>query len=369
MKLFSSFVKELKIASRGFYFYIDIFMAVLILAVFLFVVPDDFENKTDEYLYLDMPEDASEIYLETIQEETIDGKAESVTLEIKDQDKEVELYTTDSKEIFILNSQEDARYMAEEEQEISAVIAMNDEGTFDYTYYLQGYESDKYKNLLEIFHVEPNENVQEFVDNQEVRALSTNVETLSDKESILPTVLVFNGALMGLFIIAAYIFLDKQEGVIKAYAVSPSPVWQYLLSKVGVLMVTTLVSSYLVVIPLMRLQPDYLLMLVLLVTTAFFASSLGLLIASFYSNIMQAFGALYIVMMLMIVPSVAFFIPSWSPAWISFIPSYPMMEGFRSILLGNNDWPYVLTVSGIFLVVGSAIFALSNYRYKKTLIG
>lgn len=174
---------------------------------------------------------------------------------------------------------------------------------------------------------------------------------------------------MGLFIIAAYIFLDKQEGVIKAYAVSPSPVWQYLLSKVGVLMVTTLVSSYLVVIPLMRLQPDYLLMLVLLVTTAFFASSLGLLIASFYSNIMQAFGALYIVMMLMIVPSVAFFIPSWSPAWISFIPSYPMMEGFRSILLGNNDWPYVLTVSGIFLVVGSAIFALSNYRYKKTLIG
>lgn len=369
MKLFSSFVKELKIASRGFYFYIEIFMAVLILAVFLFVVPDDFENKTDEYLYLDMPEDASEIYLETIQEETIDGKAAGVTLEIKDQDKEVELYTTDSKEIFILNSQEDARYMAEEEQEISAVIAMNDEGTFDYTYYLQGYESDKYKNLLEIFHVEPNENVQEFVDNQEVRALSTNVETLSDKESILPTVLVFNGALMGLFIIAAYIFLDKQEGVIKAYAVSPSPVWQYLLSKVGVLMVTTLVSSYLVVIPLMRLQPDYLLMLVLLVTTAFFASSLGLLIASFYSNIMQAFGALYIVMMLMIVPSVAFFIPSWSPAWISFIPSYPMMEGFRSILLGNNDWPYVLTVSGIFLVVGSAIFALSNYRYKKTLIG
>ena len=36
---------------------------------------------------------------------------------------------------------------------------------------------------------------------------------------------------MGFFIIAAYIFLDKKEGVIKAYAVTPSPVWKYLLSK------------------------------------------------------------------------------------------------------------------------------------------
>ncbi|SFC01170.1 ABC-type multidrug transport system, permease component [Alkalibacterium subtropicum] len=369
MKLFSSFLKELKIASRGFYFYIEIFMALLILAIFLFAVPDSFNTTTTEYIYLDMPDEASEGYLEALQDEMTDDQVEDVTLTIDDQEKVAVLYTTEETEIYILNSQEDARAIAEEEQEVSAVIALDDENNLDYTYYLQGYESDKYKNLLKILNVDSTVNVEEIIENQDVRALSTNIEALSDRESILPTVLVFNGALMGLFIIAAYIFLDRQEGVIKAYAVTPSPVWQYLMSKIGVLLLTTIVSSYLVIIPLMQLQPDYLLMLVLLVTTAFFASSLGLLIASFYSNIMQSFGVLYVVMMLMILPSIAFFIPSWSPAWISFIPSYPMMEGFRSILLGNNDWPYILTVSGVFLLTGSALFALSNYRYKKTLLG
>src|SRR5690625_7576519 len=99
MKLFSSFVKELKIASRGFYFYIEIFMAVLILAIFLFVVPDNFSNKTSEYLYLDMSAEASDIYLESILDETVYDKAEKVKVEIDKKDKDALLYTTEDKEI------------------------------------------------------------------------------------------------------------------------------------------------------------------------------------------------------------------------------------------------------------------------------
>ncbi len=369
MKLFSSFVKELKIASRGFYFYIEIFMAVLILAIFLLVVPNNFTSKAKEYLYLDMPAEASDVYLGAIKDETIDGKAEKVKIKIDKKEKDALLFTTDTKEIYILNSKEDLIYMADKERKVAATIKMDSNNSLSYEYYLQGYESDKYKDLLKILHVESNESIEMAVDSQDVRPLSTNYEFLSDRENMLPSVLVFNGALMGLFIIAAYIFLDRQEGVIKAYALTPSPVWKYLMSKVGVIMVTSVVSSFIVIIPIMGLRPDYLLLLVLLVTTGFFASSLGLLIASFYNNIMQAFGALYTIIMLMIIPNIAYFMPSWNPSWISLIPSYQMLEGFKSILLGNADILYISTISGGFLIIGIALFGLSNYRYKKTLVG
>ena len=369
MKLFSSFVKELKIASRGFYFYIEIFMAVLILVVFLFAVPDNFNNKTAEYLYLDMPAQASEVYLQAIKDETIDGKAEKVTIKMDKKEKEASLYTLDNKEIYILNSKEDLVYMADKERKVAAVINMDESYNVNYEYYIQGYESDKFKDLLKILHVESTETLEMTMDNQDVRPLSTNYQSLSDRENMIPSVLVFNGALMGLFIIAAYIFLDRQEGVIKAYAVTPSPVWQYLMSKVSLIMVTSIVSSFIVLIPIMKSRPDYLLLLVLLVTTAFFASSLGLLIASFYDNIMQAFGALYLFMMLMIIPNIAYFMPSWNPSWVRLIPTYPMLEGFKSVLLGNGDWQYILTISGGFLIAGMVLFVLSNYRYKKTLVG
>ena len=118
MKLFSSFVKELKIASRGFYFYIEIFMAVLILAIFLFVVPDNFNYKSAEYLYLDMPAQASDIYLEAILEETIDGKAEKVKIKMDKKEKDASLYSIDGKHIYILNNREDIEYMADKERKI-----------------------------------------------------------------------------------------------------------------------------------------------------------------------------------------------------------------------------------------------------------
>ena len=205
MKFFSSFVKELKIASRGFYFYIEIFMAVLILAIFIFAVPENFNTKSAEYLYLDMPEEVRISYLEAINDETLDGNAEAVTVEIDDNEKNATLYTTEDKEIYILESQKDTIYMAEEEQKVAAVIGLDDENQPSYTYYLQGYESDKYKNLLKILNIESTDNLQSDVLNQEVKSLSTNTERLSDRENMLPSVLVFNGALMGLFIIAVYI--------------------------------------------------------------------------------------------------------------------------------------------------------------------
>lgn len=369
MKLFSSFVKELKLASRGFYFYIEILVAALILVVFLFFVPDNFNNKTIEYIYLDMPIEASDAYLEAISDEQSDVQVEKVKLSIDKEEKEASLYRTEEKEIYILNSREDAIYMADVEREVAAVINMDEDYAFTYDYYLQGYESDKYKDLLKILHVESSEIIEKAVDNQDVRPLSTDFESFSDRENMMPSVLVFNGALMGLFIIAAYIFLDRQEGVIKAFAVTPSPVWQYLMSKIGVIMVTSIVSSLLVIMPIMKSRPDYLLLLALLVTSGFFSSSLGLLIASFYQNIMQAFGAIYAFMMLMIIPNISFFMPSWNPSWVKFIPSYYMLEGFKSVLLGSNDWQYVLTISGGFLIAGLIIFAVSNVRYKKTLIG
>ncbi|MGO1470187.1 MAG: hypothetical protein ACTHW2_09220, partial [Tissierella sp.] len=218
MKLFSSFIKELKIASRGFYFYIEIFMALLILAIFLFVVPDNFDNKTSEYIYLDMPSEASDIYLDSILDETVDGKYRDVEVKIDKKEKDALLYTTEDKEIYILNNRKDVIYMAEEEREVAAIINMDENYKFNYEYYLQGYESDKYKNLLKILHVESNETIENTMDTQEVRPLSTNYNSLSDRENMIPSVLIFNGSLMGLFIIAAYIFLDKEEGVIKAHA-------------------------------------------------------------------------------------------------------------------------------------------------------
>ena len=54
MKLLSSYLKEMKIASRGFYFYIEILIAILALAIVLFAVKENPESKAKEFAFYDM---------------------------------------------------------------------------------------------------------------------------------------------------------------------------------------------------------------------------------------------------------------------------------------------------------------------------
>jgi len=192
------------------------------------------------------------------------------------------------------------------------------------------------------------------------------METLNNRENLVPVFLVFAGSLMGFFIVLAYIFYDKAEGVIRAFAVTPSSMWKYLISKVFVLLTIVIVSSSIITIPVMGGKPNYLLFYIFLIITTFAMASLGLLVASFFDNISKSFGAMYAIMVALIVPAFSYYIPSFDPLWLRFFPSYPMLQGFKEILL-RGDTGYVLTYSFVFLAGGLALFVLANIRFKKTL--
>ena len=367
MKLWHSFVKELVLASRSFYFYIELGMAGVFLFLLIFVIPEQFDSKSDEYIYWDVPEAARESLIAQSLEADEDGVAENVELELGDELVPVVLYTTETQNFYVLEDRETAVNIADQERAFAAIIHMDEQGEFNYTYYMQGYETERLRNTYLVFHNEDMDTLSAVFDAQEVRALQTEHVLLTDKENVIPSFLTFNGSLMGLFIIASYIFLDKKEGVIKAYAVTASSVWQYLMSKVGIIMLTSTVTSLLIVIPIMGLRPNYPLMLLFLLTTGFAASALGLVLTSYYDNIQQAFGTLYILIIALMLPTIAYFIPSWNPTWLTFFPTYPMLEGFKEILLTNTDVSYVLIASLGFLVAGIVLFVFANVRFKKTL--
>jgi len=56
MKLLSNYLKEMKIAARGFYFYIEIGMAVILLAILLLVVSETSTSSSKQFVYNDMPQ-------------------------------------------------------------------------------------------------------------------------------------------------------------------------------------------------------------------------------------------------------------------------------------------------------------------------
>jgi ABC-2 type transport system permease protein len=364
MKLWHSFVKEILLATRSFYFYIEIAMAGLFLFLLLFVVPENFDTKTDEYLFFDGPIAAFELFEEELLREDEDHQSEIVKIEWEDEVSQATLYESEGRRSYLLDDLDKTISIADKERVFAAVMHINESGDVRYSYYLQGYESERLRNSYAVFNNEPTDVLIDAFDAQEVRILHENQILLSDRQNILPSFLTFNGSLMGMFLLAAYIFLDKKEGVITAYAVTTSPVWQYLLSKAGMVTFTSMITSFIITVPVMGRQPNYLAMFIFLLTTGFAASALGLLLSSYYDDLMQAFGAIFIIVVGMMLPNFAYFIPTWDLKWIQYIPSYAILEGFKEILLINGDVAFVMYTSAGFLIAGLLLFFFANSRFR-----
>ncbi len=393
MKLLSSYFKEMKIAARGFYFYIEIVISVIILAILLFAINEKPISRNKEFIYYDMPQKVVDAMIEKdIKEgksklaEPTEFNMKAVEFEITNEDtgeitpysfeKETltlttyENYNTKTGEldttVYVAENEDNMIRLAYTEKKIGASIIMSDTGEFSYKYYIQGFETQRLRDLYLVIHNETPAVLEQAVDNQVVRKLDS-VEILNNKQNMVPVFVVFMGTLMGFFIVMAYIFLDKTEGVIRAFAVTPSSVWKYLFSKTMIIMTTVILSSSIITIPVMGAQPNYLLFYLLLIISTFAFASLGLLVASFFDSISKSFGVLYLTMIALMVPAFSYFVPGFDPVWLRFFPTYPLLQGFKEILMVNTDVGYVLTYSAVFLASGLILFMLANLRFKKTL--
>jgi hypothetical protein len=382
----------MKIAARGFYFYIEIAMAIILLVILLFI-SETSTSSSKQFVYNDMPEKIAE-YLKDKSIEDGDARLAGFTefelkpaeFEITNQEtgettaydfndeKIIELETIEmldsstgerDETVYYVETEEDMIRLAYGESEIGATVAMDPHGKVSYKYYLQGYETDRLESLLYISHSESPGVVDAKKDRQVVRTLGA-AETLNNRENLVPIFLTYMGALMGFFIVLAYIFYDKAEGVIRAFAVTPSSMWKYLISKIFVILTTVVVSSSIIAIPVMGGQPNYLLFYIFLIVTTFAIASLGLLVASYFDSISKSFGIMYAIMIALMIPAFSYYIPSFDPLWLRFFPTYPILQGFKEILL-NGDPGYVLTYSFAFLAGGLLLFVLADIRFKKTL--
>ena len=393
MKLLSNYLKEMKIAARGFYFYIEIAMAIILLAILLLAVSETSTSNRKQFIYNDMPQkiaeylkdrsiekgearlaDSTEFKLKPAEFEITNQETSETTVYDFDDEKIVELETIEmldsstgelDETVYYVETEADMIRLAYSESEMGVTVAMNPYGKVSNKYYLQGYETDRLKSLLYILQNESRDVVNAKKDKQVVRTLEVT-ETLNNRENLVPIFIAYMGSLMGFFIVMAYIFYDKAEGVIRAFAVTPSSIWKYLISKIFVILTTVAVSSSIITIPVMGGQPNYLLFYPFLIITTFAIASLGLLVASFFDNISKAFGVMYAIMISLMIPVFSYFIPSFDPLWLRFFPSYPLLQGFKEIML-NGDAGYVLTYSLVFLAGGLVLFILADIRFKKTL--
>jgi hypothetical protein len=333
----------MKISFKSIYIYFEIIIAFIFIAILLFVVPENFSFNNKIYIHIDVPGNSTAIADALIEGENKDS-------------------------IVFVDSFNEIKPNLEKDRNSVGLNISHSDNKIVYEFILQGYENQKFRNILQkSFTSSIASKLPGYKKVTNTITIAGGKEKLSDRLNMLPVFLVFNSSLMGLFIIAAYIFMDKDEGTIKAFVVTPARVWEYLLSKVGVMLVMGLITGLITTVFIAGTKVHYLHLILLLVVTNAFGSCLGLYIASFYDSFMKSIGVMYIVVIVLTFSTISYYMPAFSPIIIKLLPSYPMLFAFRETLLAEPKLAYIYGNIVLFCILALIFFLLANRRFKKTL--
>jgi len=342
MKLWYSFLKDLRLSFKSYYIYLELLIALLFVAVVMFVVPENLERTMTAYARSDDPRISVAWLDEALREDGLVVKP--------------------------VASDDELRASLERDRSgIGIRVGVSgDKPRIEFV--LQGYENERLRNMLRTS-VETSfaRAMPGFRDSTTVTTLEADPEILSDRMTMLPLFLAMNAGFMGLFIVAAYIFLDKAEGTIKAFAVTPAKVWHYLAGKLGVIMVTGFLTAFISTALVAGNKAHYLHLAPLLAATNAFGTALGLFIASFFDDMTSALGWLFTSIIVLGMAGVSYYMPAFSPLAIRLLPSYPMLFAFRELFLRSPNLGYVYANVGGFTAGAVLLFLLAERRIRRSL--
>ncbi|MGB9839647.1 ABC transporter permease [Thermovenabulum sp.] len=340
--------KDLKIAYRNFFFLIVVATALLFAALTNYVFPQKINIEPKVFYY-------------------IEDKSSS----LQAVNRVIEKAKLQNNKIFEVNSIKELEEKMNRDFNSLGIIIKNPSKKPEIEFIFQGHENQKIRNaLLLSFKQEILKNMN--ISMPEVLTETLNkyrvVEEIPFNKMMIPAFIVMESILLGYFLIAALIFMEKEEGTIKALFVAPAKITEYLFSKIILMVILGIISCLILTLLTMGNTVNYFWLMIYLVLGSIAAALLGLILASFFDNISQASVWIIAVSVLFSLPFLSYFYPSFTPNLVKVIPTYYLLFTAKEIIFPTGNSGIVYTgIMGlvIFNIIG---FILTAKLYKKYLL-
>lgn len=343
MKRFASlFIQDFTVTIRSGFHYALIGLAALFIILIHFVIPEKI-NITPNEVFFDNTE----------------GKVFENLLMQGGADEEL-----------FYDNEEDLRQAVNKNRGSIGIVAVGSRGEYVFDIITGGKIAKKTQNLI----IAAMESLTAEV-NGEDAAAGINYEFLRESslpvpfnKDFIPVFITFEVAMMGFILIAVLVFEEKQEGSIRAYRISPSGTLQYMLSKTAVLTIMGLLYGFFSTVLIVGFRADYTVLLLIVLLASILMNLLGLGLSVFFRNISEFLVVSVTTLTLIQLPVISYFNPAFSPGYLRWIPSYPVMFGVREALFStgkeNFPWPTIF----ILLIEIAAVFVFCYLAVRSKLM-
>lgn len=345
-RYFGLLKKDIITGFRNYFFLAVIAVALVFVGIINFVIPENAEIKPTVYYYVEYDGEYKDIFEDVLQES---------------ETKHSNIYRVNARKEII-------QRMEKNFNSIGMVInEINNSPSIEFI--MQGYENKEIINTLILSMKDDiDKRVSEEMDIDTVYLKNVmEQERIPLNKNVLPMFLTMEPSLLGLVLIAAFIFMEKDEGTIRAYKVSPGKIPEYLASKITLMIIlgwiSTIISTFLVV----GLNADYFSLLIIVTVASIFASGLGLIIASFFENISQSMIWIIFISIIFSLPFVSYFVPSFAPLYIRLLPTYSLQFALREAIFPTGNIKLIYSTVLTFAVLSILNYVVAIFIYKRNM--
>lgn len=181
-----------------------------------------------------------------------------------------------------------------------------------------------------------------------------------------PIFIAFEAVIVGFFMAAILMLGERQEGVLEAYRVSPGGMVPYVASKSLLFAIVGTVYALLMAFATVGFAFNIWQFIILTVLGSLFYTLLGMCVAVFFEDISSWFLAVVPLWALNMLPMISFSVPTFSPPWIEWIPSYSALFAYDEILFPTGK--SLLSVYSLLGVETIAAFFVCAALVKRRLL-
>ncbi|MBE2197171.1 MAG: ABC transporter permease [Anaerolinea sp.] len=342
MKQFWTLVKQdLIVAARNWFLAAIAFMLLIFLALIWFL-PERFDAQAAELVYDGTP-----------------GQAMQQTL-----------LRLGADESSFYASRESLEAALHEQKKGIGVVIAGDLDALRYTFITQGHMAPQNLNLLgaALDSVAAVARGAAPPANLQLTLLRPLADPIPMNEAGVPIFLVFEVVALGFFLVAAIIFQEKQEGVIRAFRVSPANTLTYVLAKTAVFLILGVVYALLLLGLGLGFDAPFAPLLLLVILGSSMMTLFGIVVAVFFNNLSEWFFVGAFILIFFMLPTLSYAIPAFAPPFITWMPSYPLVFGARELLFPTGKSGFLLPTVGLLALYNVIALALAYWAVDRKLM-
>lgn len=187
--------------------------------------------------------------------------------------------------------------------------------------------------------------------------------------SLLPVFIFSEAVMVGILLVAALLYSEKDEGTLRAYRVSPGGELEYLLAKSLAMGVLGVVFTVIVTALTVGLRVAWGPILGLVFLAAAVMTIIALVVANLFKTISQFILTGLVITIVFGLPVAGYFAPSLGPWWFKVLPSYPLVFALREAYFPTGNAAAIAGAVWQMLATLAIALPLAVLAFRRQLVG